>query len=62
MTLKEVLKQLEPLGDAKVRAQNAKGGAGDIRGLAKKIRTDHPLALSLREIGNVDAQLLAALR
>ena len=67
MTLKETLKQLKALGNAKVRAQNAKSGAGDnqfgvslgdIRVLAKKIRTDHPLALSLWETGNVDAQLL----
>jgi 3-methyladenine DNA glycosylase AlkD len=70
MTLTETLKRLEALGSAKVRAQNAKGGAGenqfgvslgDIRALAKKIRTDHPLALALWETGNVDAQFLAAL-
>jgi len=70
MTLKETLKQLQALGSPKVRAQNAKTGAGanqfgvslgDIRTLAKKIRTDHPLALSLWETGNVDAQFLATL-
>ena len=70
MTLNEALKQLKALGSAKVRAQNAKSGAGDnqfgvslgdIRALAKKIRTDHPLALSLWDTGNVDAQFLAAL-
>ncbi len=70
MTLKETLKQLKALGTAKVRAQNAKSGAGDnqfgvslgdIRVLAKKIRTDHPLALSLWETANVDAQFLATL-
>jgi 3-methyladenine DNA glycosylase AlkD len=70
MTLNETLKQLKALGNAKVRAQNAKGGAddnqfgvslGDIRVLAKKIRTDHALALSLWDTGNVDAQFLAAL-
>jgi 3-methyladenine DNA glycosylase AlkD len=70
MTLKETLKQLKALGNEKVRAQNAKGGAGDnqfgvslgdIRALAKKIRSDHPLALSLWDTGNVDAQFLAAL-
>jgi hypothetical protein len=53
VTLEEALAQLEALGDAKVRAQNKKGGVGDnqfgvslgdIRGLAKKIRTDHALA------------------
>ena len=70
MTVKEALKELKALGNAKVRAQNAKSGAGDnqfgvslgdIRVLAKKIRTDHPLALSLWETGNVDAQFLATL-
>jgi 3-methyladenine DNA glycosylase AlkD len=70
MTLTEVLKQLKALGNEKMRAHNTKNGAGDnqfgvslgdIRALAKKIRTDHPLALSLWETGNVDAQFLAAL-
>jgi 3-methyladenine DNA glycosylase AlkD len=70
MTVKETFKQLKALGTAKVRAQNAKSGAGnnqfgvslgDIRGLAKKIRTNHELALSLWESGNVDAQFLATL-
>jgi len=70
MTLKEALKQLEALGDPKVRKQNAKGGAGekqfgvqlgDVRALAKKIKTDHELALSLWGTGNVDAQFLATL-
>ena len=70
MTLNETLKQLKSRGDAKVRAQNAKHGAGDdqygvslgdIRTLAKKIGADHALALSLWNTGNVDAQFLAAL-
>lgn len=70
MSLDETLEQLEALGDAKVRAQNAKSGAGDhqfgvklgdIRALAKKIRTNHELALSLWDTGNADAQFLAAL-
>ena len=70
MTLNETLKQLKALGNAKVRAQNAKSGAGDnqfgvslgdIRMLAKKIKTNHELALSLWKTGNVDAQFLATL-
>ena len=70
MTLNETLEQLQALGSAKVRAQNAKSGAGDnqfgvslgdIRTLAKKIRTNHELALSLWETGNADAQFLATL-
>jgi 3-methyladenine DNA glycosylase AlkD len=70
MTLQETVAQLKALGDAKVKAWNAKNGAGnkqfgvslgDIRVLAKKIKTDHALALLLWGTGNVDAQFLAAL-
>ena len=70
MTVKEALKQLKALGNEKVRAYNAKSGAGDnqfgvslgdIRVVAKKIKSDHPLALSLWETGNVEAQFLATL-
>jgi len=70
MTVDQALKQLKALGNEKVRAQNTKQGAGkdqfgvslgDIRTLAKKIKTDHPLALSLWQTGNVDAQFLATL-
>jgi 3-methyladenine DNA glycosylase AlkD len=70
MTLKEVLNQLEAQSDDKVRAHNIKYGAGnnqfgvksgDIRALAKKIKTDHQLALELWDTGNIDARLLATL-
>jgi 3-methyladenine DNA glycosylase AlkD len=75
LTLEETLRELESLGNAGVRAQNAKSGAwgpgagdnqfgvkhGDIRVLAKKIKADHKLALSLWETGNIDAQYLAIL-
>ena len=70
MTLNETLKQLKALGNEKVRAHNTKYGAGDnqfgvklgdIRVLAKKIKVNHELAMSLWETGNVDAQLLAIL-
>ena len=70
MTLKEALKQLESRGDEKMRAQNAKHGAGknqfgvrrgDIRKVAEKIKSDHALALTLWQTGNIDAQFLAAL-
>jgi 3-methyladenine DNA glycosylase AlkD len=74
-TLEEALRQLESLGNAGVRAQNAKSGPwgrgagdnqfgvkhGDIRVLAKKIKADHKLAMSLWETGNIDAQHLAIL-
>ena len=70
MTLIEILKKLEALGDEKVRTQSNRRSAagkqfgvklGDLRGLAKKIKTNHNLALSLWETGNLDAQLLATL-
>jgi 3-methyladenine DNA glycosylase AlkD len=70
MTLDETLKELKALGNEKVRAHNVKYGAGDnqfgvklgdIRGLAKKIKVNHELAMSLWETGNIDAQLLATL-
>ena len=70
MTLNETLKQLKALGNEKVRAHNTKYGAGDnqfgvkhgdIRALAKKIGSNHELAMSLWETANTDAQLLAAL-
>ena len=70
MTVTEILNQLKSLGDAARRAHNTKSGApdnqfgvklGDIRALAKKIKSDHELALKLWDTGNVDAQLLATL-
>jgi len=70
MTVKDVLTQLKSLGDEARRKHNTKAGApenqfgvklGDIRTLAKKIKTDHDLALELWETGNVEAQLLATL-
>ena len=70
MTLTEALKQLKTLGNEKMRTHNTKYGAGDnqfgvkhgdIRVLAKKIKTDDKLATSLWETGNADAQLLAVL-
>jgi 3-methyladenine DNA glycosylase AlkD len=75
MTLEETLRQLDSLGNAGVRAQNAKSGPfgsgagdnqfgvsrGDIRKLANKIKTNHDLALALWKTENVDAQFLATL-
>ena len=76
MTLEEALRQLKALGNAGVRAQNARGGhlggsgagdnqfgvsRGDVRILAKKIKSNHELALALWKTGNVDAQFLATL-
>ena len=70
MTVKEILAQLKSLRDDARRAHNTKAGApdnqfgvklGDIRAMAKKIKTDHQLALNLWDTGNVEAQLLATL-
>jgi 3-methyladenine DNA glycosylase AlkD len=70
MTLKETLTQLEALSNEKMRAHNSKHGAGprqfgvklgDIRTLAKKIKTNPPLALELWDTENIDARLLATL-
>jgi 3-methyladenine DNA glycosylase AlkD len=70
MTLAETLTQIEALGNEKMRAHNTKNGAGDnqfgvrlgdLRKLAKKIKTNHELAIALWGTGNIDARLLAIL-
>jgi 3-methyladenine DNA glycosylase AlkD len=70
LTLKEVLKQLEALGDDKMRTHNAKHAPGikqfgvkhgDIRVLAKKIKANSPMAIELWDTGILDAQYLAVL-
>lgn len=70
MTVNEILARFKSLGDDARRAHNTKAGApdnqfgvklGDIRALAKKIKTDHEIALALWDTGNVEAQLLATL-
>ena len=70
MTVKELLKELESLGDAKVKALNTKNGVsdkqygvklGDLRVVAKKIKLNHALALELWETGHFDARMLSML-
>lgn len=70
MTIKEILAHFESLSNEKVRAHNIKYGAGDnqygvklgdIRALAKQLKTNHSLALALWETNNVEARLLATL-
>lgn len=70
MTKKQALDALEALGSERMREQNAKRGAGDnqygvrrgdVRALAKKIKTNHPLALELWDTGNIDARFLSVL-
>jgi len=70
MTPDEALAELEALGTEKQRELNRRWGAGDdqfgvklgdIRAIAKRINTDHELALHLWASGNVDARFLAIL-
>lgn len=75
MTAEQALARLEALGSEKMRAQYAKDSAyspgvtgpqygvklGDIRAVAKEIKSDHPLALQLWETGILEARLLAIL-
>ncbi len=76
-SLKEFLAELESLGDEKRRQFNARVGrdevsgvppdkqfgckAGDLRKLAKKLKTDHELGQKLWKTRNMDAQMLAIL-
>lgn len=70
MTLEETLAELESLGTERMRAQNTRHGAGDnqfgvrkgqLRVVAKKIKTNPELGTALWATGNVDARLLATL-
>lgn len=70
MTLKETLLQLENLSDEKTRSYNTKNGVGDkqygvklgdIRKVAKKIKSNQKLSLELWKTENFDAQMLAIL-
>lgn len=70
MTCSEVLEELRSLANEKIRDVNAKNGASEkqigvnlshLRDLAKKIKTNHPLALELWATGVDDAMLLAVL-
>ncbi|KAA3614558.1 MAG: DNA alkylation repair protein [Planctomycetota bacterium] len=70
MNVQEILTKLEALGNEQMRKQNQKRGAGDnqfgvrlgeIRKLAKSIKTNHELAKDLWETGNIEARLLATL-
>jgi 3-methyladenine DNA glycosylase AlkD len=70
MDRQSVMKQLAAWEHPKMRAVNAKHGAGEnqfgvnlgkLRGLAAKIKRDHTLALELWHSGNIDAMNLATL-
>jgi 3-methyladenine DNA glycosylase AlkD len=68
--VKDLLKELELLSDEKVKKHNTKRGVGenqygvklgDVRKIAKRLKTNHSLSLDLWETGNFDAQMLAIL-
>jgi len=70
MTVKQVLKKLKSLGTERQREFNKKNGAsdkqfgvkrGDVRKVAKELKTNHELALELWETENIDARFLAIL-
>lgn len=70
MTFEEVFAQLEAWGSESFRGIYARQGAGenqfgvkmgDLRGLAKKLKTNHPLALQLWASGNADAMILSTM-
>ena len=69
MKLKQALAKLEAASNEKVFERNAKNGAkdqygvplGEIRKIAKAIKSNHELGLELWETGNLDARMLAIL-
>lgn len=70
MTVKEVIAHFESCKDDKVFKRNKKNGAGDaqigvklgdIKKLAKKLKTNHELAMSLWEEDLLEAKLIATL-
>jgi 3-methyladenine DNA glycosylase AlkD len=70
MTVNDILARLETMTNEKMKAHNIKFGAGpnqfgvklgDIRTIAKKLKTNHALAMELWDTGNVEARLLATL-
>ncbi len=70
MMVKEVLETLKSLGDPSVCTCNVRNGAssdhfgvklGDIRRVAKEIKTNHGLGMELWKTGIIDARLLAIL-
>lgn len=70
MSVDEVMAELEALGSEQVRRIFRSHGApealygvkvGDLKGILKRTKKDHALALQLWETGNSDAQYLAGL-
>lgn len=70
MNFEEIVDRLEALGHESVRKLNSRNGAGDnqfgvklgdLRTMAKTIKTNHKLAMDLWQTGNADAMLLSTL-
>lgn len=70
MTFEQVYAQLEAWGSERGRAINARQGAGDnqfgalmgdVRRLAKSLKTQHELGQALWATGNMEAQILASM-
>ena len=70
MTVPDIITKLESLGNQKMRQHNIKWGAhanqfgvkmGDIRAIAKILKTNHELAKELWATGNIEARFLATL-
>jgi len=70
MTIDNLFTRLKSLGNETRRRHNTQAGApdnqfgvkmGDLRTIAKELKTNHPLALQLWQTGNVEAQLIATL-
>lgn len=70
MTVTEILAELKTLGDESVSKRNLKYGSGDdqfgvkmgdLRTIAKRLKTNHELAKDLWATGNLEARLLATL-
>jgi 3-methyladenine DNA glycosylase AlkD len=70
MQIESLFARLKALGNDARRKHNAKAGApvdqfgvklGDLRTVAKELKTNHPLALELWATGNLEAQLIATL-
>ena len=70
MTTDELFRRLQTMGNEVRRRHNTKAGApanqfgvklGDLRTIAKELKTNHPLGLELWQTGNLEAQLVATL-
>lgn len=70
MTVDQVMVELQRLGNDQVRRMNTRHGAGenqfgvkmgDLRTVAKRIKSDHALAKSLWKTGNLEARFLSTL-